>query len=61
MNDTRLEWCECELCGMAYTWFRVQVTEDIVMYGWLHKTDGDCPRDKGLHVEYMSGEKGDGG
>lgn len=48
MDNTRLEWIECELCGMLYTWFRVEVIEGLVMYGWLHKTDGDCSKDGGL-------------
>lgn len=49
-NDTRLEWYECQLCGMRYTWFRIEVGEGLELYGWLHRTDGDCPKDKGLEL-----------
>lgn len=34
--------------------------EGLEMYGWLYKTDGDCPKDKGLHMEWKTDEKGMG-
>jgi hypothetical protein len=43
-----MEWYECPVCDMLYTWFRIEIVEGVDMYGWLHKTDGDCSRDKGL-------------
>lgn len=61
MRDECLVWDECPVCGMLYTWFRVEIMPGLEMYGWLHKTDGDCKRDTGLDMEWNSDGASDTG
>lgn len=50
LEETRLEWYDCPECGMAYTWFRVEVMAGLELYGWLHMVDVRCWRDKGMQL-----------
>jgi len=49
-DEARLDWYNCGLCDGLHTWFRVDVIEGIVMYGWLHQDEHrECPRNTGLN------------
>lgn len=51
-ESARLEWYNCRECDGYYTWFRVDVMDGLVMYGWLHKDEHrECSRNTGLHFQ----------
>lgn len=55
MRDERLEWASCIDCDGAYTWFNIEVMDEVNLYGWVHLwIDGPrCSRDKGMTLQDM--------
>lgn len=51
-DQARLEWYNCRECGELYTWFRIDVVDGLLLYGWLHWDEMvKCSRNTGLTLQ----------
>lgn len=63
-DEARLEWYNCRECEGLYTWFKVDIMDGLIMYGWLHWDEmANCSRNTGMTVQDFRGniEGSDGG
>lgn len=53
MNDERLEWINCPECEGVYTWFDIEIMDELSLYGWVHRwIDGPrCIKDDDMTLQ----------